>query len=150
MALGMFSQAKGAFRAARAQPQRPFAEINVTPLVDVMLVLLVVFMVTAPLVARTLGLELPQSAAAQPRGASPALALELLADGQVRAQGQTLAGEALLARLREAARQDPDTEVQLRADARVPHGQVVALMTLVQQAGLKRMGFVADAPPAAR
>jgi biopolymer transport protein TolR len=140
-------------RLERRAGATPMSEINMTPLIDVMLVLLVIFIVTAPLLASRLRLELPRAEGAR-SGASPAvLALSLDADGQLHLDGRPMdpaqAREQLAARVREAARRDPATEVQLRADSRVPYGRVAELIGQVQAAGLNRIGFVAEAPPAA-
>jgi len=128
---------------------RPMSDINVTPLVDVMLVLLVIFIVAVPFMASRLALDLPQAelpGAAQ-AGTETFVSVEVDALGQIHWDGQPVSRDALRERLREAARRDPVTELQLRADARVPYGQMVQLIGLAQSAGLSRIGFVADAPP---
>ncbi|MEN9842649.1 MAG: putative biopolymer transport protein, partial [Pseudomonadota bacterium] len=121
--------------------------INVTPLVDVMLVLLVIFILTAPLMAAAIRLNLPASEAARTAPVSHALVLTVDAKGQLFIDDQPLSGAPLLERLRQAARTHADTEVQLRADAAVPYGRLVEIITTVQQAGLSRVGFVAEALP---
>lgn len=130
------------------------SEINVTPLVDVMLVLLVIFIIAAPFMASRLALDLPRAEVPAPAqaDAQPFVSIEIDAQGQVHWDGQPVAGpDALRERLREAARRDPATELQLRADTSVPYGQVVRLIGLAQSAGLSRIGFVADAAePAGR
>lgn len=126
----------------------PMSEINVTPLVDVMLVLLVIFILTAPLMAAAIRLNLPASEAARTAPVSHALVLTVDAKGQVFIDDQAFKdGAPLLERLRQAARTHADTEVQLRADTAVPYGRLVEIITTVQQAGLSRVGFVADALP---
>lgn len=127
---------------------RPMSEINVTPLVDVMLVLLVIFIVTAPLLVSSVRLDLPQTAAARPSESPRYIAVVLDAQGTLRVEDQVLSRAALLARLQAEAKASADTEVQLKADAGVPYGQVVELIGLAQQAGLYRVGFVAEAPAA--
>jgi len=123
------------------------SDINVTPLVDVMLVLLVIFILAAPLMASRLALELPKAdagglaAEAEP---SSFVVLSVDAQGQAYWGDQPLSADALHQRLEEAARRDPATELQLRADTAVPYGRVVALIALAQAAGLSRIGFVAD------
>lgn len=129
---------------------QPMSEINVTPLVDVMLVLLVIFIIAAPFMASRLALDLPQAetpSAAQ-AGHEASVSVEVDARGQVHWDGQPVSPEALRERLQETARRNPATELQLRADASVPYGQVVQLIGLAQSAGLSRIGFVAEAPPA--
>jgi len=123
---------------------RPMSDINVTPLVDVMLVLLVIFIITAPLLASSIRLDLPQTAAARPSESSHSLTLVVTRTGGVTLDQSLLDNAALLARLRTVAQAHPDTEVQLRADANVPYGRVVEVIGLAQQAGLNRVGFVAE------
>lgn len=139
-------------RLERARAQGPMSEINVTPLVDVMLVLLVIFILTAPLLASSIRLDLPRAdaAASAAAGTAPALALTLDAGGRLFLADRPV-GETELAReLALAAQRDPDTEVQLRADASVPYGRVVEVMGLAQRAGLGRIGFVTEPRPTPR
>ncbi|MDP2262960.1 MAG: biopolymer transporter ExbD [Hydrogenophaga sp.] len=128
---------------------RPMSDINVTPLVDVMLVLLVIFIIAAPVMASRLALDLPQAQVPAP-GAEPAgavVSLSLDAAGQVYWNDEPQDAEALRPRLQEQARRDPATELQLRADTAAPYGRVVQLIGLAQSAGLSRIGFVAEAVP---
>ena len=132
----------------RARPA-PFSDINMTPLIDVMLVLLVLFIVTAPLMAARLPLELPRSDSAAPSPLLSALTLDLTADGQVQVDQVALDDEAWKARLVEAAQRNPSVELHLRADTRVPYGRVAEVMAAARQAGIGRIGFAvaAHAPP---
>ena len=124
---------------------RPMSDINMTPLIDVMLVLLVIFMITAPLMTSSLKLDLPKTEGAQPSDSPKFIALAIDAAGQLFVGDETVSAEQLLQRAREAAQRDPATEVHLRADRRVPYGRVAELIGLVQQAGLSRVGFVTEA-----
>ena len=124
------------------------SDINVTPLVDVMLVLLVIFIITAPLIASSIRLDLPQSAAARPSESVRAVMLVVDRTGTVFVNDVALVGPNLLKHLQEVARQHPDTELQLRADSAVPYGRMVEIIGVAQQAGLNRVGFVADGPGA--
>jgi biopolymer transport protein TolR len=135
-------------RLERSALPQPMSDINMTPLIDVMLVLLVIFMITAPLMTSSLRLDLPQSAAATPSDAPESLAVTLTADGRLHLGDEPLADAAFDARLREAARGRPGLEVQLRADQSVPYGQVAALIGRLQAAGLNRIAFVAETEPA--
>ena len=128
------------------KPPRPMSEINVTPLVDVMLVLLVIFILTAPLLASSIKLELPKADAAPSAQAPQFVTLVVNASGAVFFNDQPIDLAALRTRLLQTATQNPDTEVQLRADARVPYGRVVEVMGVAQKAGLTRIGFVAEPP----
>ena len=127
---------------------RPMSDINVTPLVDVMLVLLVIFIITAPLMASSIRLDLPQTPAARPSESVRAITLLVDKTGAVFMDDVALPSPALLKRLQDVARAHADTEVQLRADSAVPYGRMVEIIGLAQQAGLNRVGFVADGPPA--
>ena len=119
------------------------SEINVTPLVDVMLVLVVVFLLTAPLLATSIKLDLPKTATAPAPAGKTGLLLVVDASGQAFLQDRPFTDEALGAQLAKVASEAPDTELQLRADTTVPYGRVVALLGLAQQAGLAHVGFVA-------
>ena len=126
----------------------PLSDINVTPLVDVMLVLLVIFIVAAPVMASAIRLDLPQTPAARPSESPRVVTLVVPVSGVARVDDRELDDPRLLEHLQAVARAHPDTEVQLRADAQVPYGRVVALIGLAQQAGLIRVGFVAADPGA--
>ena len=136
-------------RLARTRSPAPMSEINMTPLIDVMLVLLVIFIVTAPLMSASLKLDLPKAEGAQPGAAPAALALALDAQGRLFWGDEPVTPDALKARIREAAARDPQTEVQLRADQAVPFGRIAELIGLVQDGGLSRVGFVTESKSAA-
>ena len=123
-----------------------YSDINVTPLVDVMLVLLVIFMITAPLMTSSLKLDLPKTEAGQPNDAPQFIAVALDAQGQSYVGDQPVDATTFAARVTEAARRNPQTEVQLRADRGVPYGRVAELIGVVQKAGLNRIAFVTEAP----
>jgi len=135
-------------RLERTSTTKPFSDINVTPLVDVMLVLVVIFILTAPLLSSSIRLDLPQAAGTTPGAPAQPIRLVLDQAGQAYLDDEPLASDALAQRLAQWARQQPDTEIQLRADAAVPYGRVVEVMGAAHAAGLKRIGFVA-APVAA-
>ena len=132
-------------RLERSRGAEPMSDINVTPLVDVMLVLVVIFIITAPLLSSSIRLDLPKADAASASAAPKFVTLVVDRQGQAFLNDKVIALPALAQRLSEAAAQDPDTEVQLRADAAVPYGRVVEVMGLAQKAGLNRIGFVAEA-----
>ena len=134
-------------RLERPTAHKPMSDINVTPLVDVMLVLLVIFIITAPLMASRLALNLPevaaQALAPEPAGAAT-VSIGLDASGQAFWGDEAVDNATLTARLREAAQLNPATEVQLRADTAVPYGRVLQVIAQAQAVGLARIGFVAD------
>ena len=125
------------------------SDINVTPLVDVMLVLLVIFILTAPLLASSIKLDLPKTDAAKASESAASVTLVLDKNGAIFLNDQAIELNQLSSSLIQTASQNPDTEVQLRADESVAYGKVVQLMGVAQKAGLNRIGFVAE-PPAAQ
>ncbi len=137
-------------RLERSEGPRPFSEINVTPLVDVMLVLVVIFIITAPLMASSIKLDLPRTEAAQPSETPQFVTLVVDKAGQAFLNDRPATLAELGQGLARAAALNPDTEVQLRADEGVAYGRVVEVIGLAQKAGLSRIGFVTDpAKPAA-
>jgi biopolymer transport protein TolR len=131
-------------RLERTHGPQPMSDINMTPLVDVMLVLVVIFIVTAPLLANSVRLDLPRTEAAKPGEGGRFVTIVLDKAGQVFLDDKPIDMPALAGKLAAAARQNPETEVQLRADQAVPYGRVVEIMGAAQKAGLNRIGFVAD------
>jgi biopolymer transport protein TolR len=131
-------------RLERSSGPQPMSEINMTPLIDVMLVLLVIFMITAPLMTSSLRLDLPRSDAAQPSDAPQFISVAIDAQGRFFFGDEALDTAAFTRRVGDAALRNPQTEVQLRADQSVPYGRVAELLGIVQKAGLNRIGFVAE------
>ncbi|HSV36756.1 MAG TPA: biopolymer transporter ExbD [Ramlibacter sp.] len=136
-------------RLERTQGPRPMSDINMTPLVDVMLVLVVIFIITAPLLASSIRLDLPRADGSKPNDAPQFVTLVLDKAGQAFLNDKPVSPAQLAERLAHAARDNPDTEIQLRADQAVPYGRVVEVMGAAQKAGLNRIGFVAE-PAASR
>ncbi|RPI41087.1 MAG: biopolymer transporter ExbD [Betaproteobacteria bacterium] len=125
------------------------AEINTTPLVDVMLVLLVIFMVTAPLFTHAVRIDLPQ-AHSQPRVEKPdTVAVSIDADGRVRWNEEAIDTAELGARLARAAAGTPQPEVHLRAHRDTRYQRIAEVMSAAQRAGIRKLGFVTD-PAVAR
>ena len=131
-------------RIERGSGSRPISDINMTPLIDVMLVLLVIFMITAPLMTSSLKLDLPRAEGAKPSDAGQFLTVAVNGQGQLYWGDEKIAADALKQRIREAALRNPATEVQLRADQSVPYGRIAELIGLVQDGGLSRIGFVTE------
>ena len=131
-------------RLERTTGPQPMSDINMTPLVDVMLVLVVIFILTAPLLASSIRLDLPRSEGATPGSAPQFVTLVVDVSGQAFLDDQPLSQSALAERLRRIGAERPDTEIQLRADAAVPYGRVVEVMGAAHLAGLQRIGFVAE------
>ncbi len=128
-------------RLERPQGSEPMSDINMTPLIDVMLVLLVIFMLTAPLLTSSLKLNLPKTEGAQPQAPNPkALGLTVQASGQLRWNDETLSLDEFKQRLQPLKGQD--TEVHLKADSEAAYGKVAEVLGLLQQAGLRKVAFV--------
>ena len=131
-------------RLERSQGSKPMSDINMTPLVDVMLVLVVIFIITAPLMTSAIKLDLPQTEAAKPVDAPKFVAIVVDKSGQIFLNDQVTSLSQLAESLLKTAEISKDTEVQLRADEAVPYGKVVEVMGVAQKAGLNRIGFVAE------
>jgi biopolymer transport protein ExbD len=120
----------------------PLSEINVTPLVDVMLVLLVIFIITAPLFTQVLPLELPRVKAQAATDPPETIELALTGASQLQLAGRSLAPEALEAALRAEIARRPEATLKLSADRSVPYERVAQALALAQAAGISRIGLV--------
>ena len=135
MAFGGLSNQRGA---------QPVAEINMIPLIDVMLVLLVIFIVTAPLLTHAVKIDLPRASSELNTPKRENIHLSIDAAGTVYWNGERVEGSALQARMAESARLDPQPELHIRADGELAYKQVVSVMSHASKAGLTRIGFVTD------
>ena len=135
-------------RLERSRGSEPMSQINVTPLVDVMLVLVVIFILTAPLLTTSIQLALPKAEAGQASEALRSVSLVVDRAGQAYLDDRPLALTELGQSLQSTAARYPDAEVQLRADENAPYGKVIEVLGLAQKAGLNRIGFVTSAPAA--
>jgi biopolymer transport protein ExbD len=134
---------------SRSGPMQPMAEINTTPLVDVMLVLLVIFIITAPLLTHAIRLDLPDARAPAADERPDTITVSIDADGRLYWNDAPLAdAEALRARLADAAGATPTPELHLRADREVRYQRLAEVMSAAQEAGIGRIGFVTEPPPA--
>ena len=137
-------------RLERTLSSKPMSDINMTPLIDVMLVLVVIFIVTAPLMTSAIKLDLPKTEAAKPLDAPKFIAIVVDKTGLIFLNDQVTNLAQLADSLSKTAQASKDTEVQLRADEAVPYGKVVEVMGVAQKAGLNRIGFVAEAKTEAK
>ncbi|MEY4908457.1 MAG: hypothetical protein RL260_2175 [Pseudomonadota bacterium] len=133
-------------RLERRKAETPISDINMTPLIDVMLVLLVIFMITAPLMTSSLKLDLPKADGAAPTEQTPAaISLGLQANGALYWGEERLEPPAFAERLKEIERRGGERpEVMLRADKLVPYGRVAELIGQLQQVGLSRIAFITE------
>ena len=131
-------------RLERTPGAQPMSDINMTPLIDVMLVLLVIFMITAPLMTSSLKLDLPKTDATQPGDTPLFISVALDRDGRTFFGDEAVDAAEFAKRVAAAAQRNPQTEVQLRADKAVAYGRVAELIGTVQKAGLTRIGFITD------
>lgn len=136
-----------AFNMGDGGDDAPMADINVTPLVDVMLVLLIVFMITMPVLTHSISLNLPTASnevKQEPKQDIKPLEIAVDASGQYAVgaeSGQKVDLDAVKARLKEAAAKDPDTVVAIDADEQVAYEHVVKVLEAAQDAGLRKVGF---------
>ncbi len=124
----------------------PMAEINVTPMVDVMLVLLVIFILAAPLFTHAIKLDLP-AAQSEPVPAEPTtVSLSIDGEGQIFWNLDAVSFDQLRQKLEKAATQQPQPQVQLRADRNTRYETIAQVMAAAQSQGLTRLGFVTEVP----
>ncbi len=127
----------------------PLSEINVTPLVDVMLVLLIIFMVAAPLMTVGVPVQLPKTTASKVAQPKTPLVVSIDRDGRVFVEKEELAPEAIGPRLAALAREAPDQVVLVRGDRAIDYGRVMTVMGQVGGAGFAKVSLIAQAPPGA-
>jgi biopolymer transport protein ExbD len=133
-----------AFERGFETDDRPMAEINMTPLVDVMLVLLIIFMVTAPLFTHAVRIDLPRARSAPSADKPQVVTLSIDSTGTLRWNDETVDEAALTERLSAAAARDPQPEMHLRADRDARYEPIARLLSQVQRAGLNRLAIVTD------
>ena len=122
--------------------QAPMAEINTTPLVDVMLVLLIIFIITAPLMTHSVKVDLPRAASTPTPDKPLTLQVSIDADNRVFVDSEAVDRDNLESRLREAVARDVNVEMHLKADRGTRYETVAETMSAARRAGLSRIGFV--------
>ncbi|HEX5694276.1 MAG TPA: biopolymer transporter ExbD [Arenimonas sp.] len=121
----------------------PMADINVTPLVDVMLVLLIIFMITAPLMSHKVKVDLPQATLEEkPEIEQPPITLAVTADGQVYWADEPVTQDLLEARLAVVAQELPQRQIDIRSDNITKYSVIHDVVTTVRRAGIRKVGFV--------
>ena len=141
--MGM-NMGSGIGRRGGSRGRAPMAEINVTPFVDVMLVLLIVFMVTAPLLTVGVPIELPRTEAKQLESETDPLTISIRADGAIFVQETIVDKEQLVAQMRAISREGYDRRVFIRADATADYGLVADVMARLSSSGFRNLGLVTD------
>ncbi|WP_299351736.1 protein TolR [uncultured Shimia sp.] len=142
---GVVKKQGGGSRRRRRSRAQPMAEINVTPFVDVMLVLLIIFMVAAPLLTVGVPVELPKTSANPlPAEQEAPLTVTIMADGSVAIQTTPTAPDQLVPKLRAIAAERSSDRVYLRADGALPYEMVVQIMGALNAGGFTDIGLVTD------
>jgi biopolymer transport protein TolR len=130
----------------RRHRRRQMSDINVTPMVDVMLVLLVVFMVTAPLLTTGVAVDLPRTESSSLPGQDEPLSVTVAADGAIYLQESTIELEQLGPRLVAIRERKPDVRIFVRGDRAVDYGQVMAVVAAVNRAGITKVALLTTSP----
>ena len=136
----------GVKRSAGGRRHRPMGEINVTPFVDVMLVLLIVFMVTAPLLTVGVEVDLPKTKAGAINADAAPLVVSIKSDGSLYLQETVVEPEVLIPRLKAISNANPDVRIFVRGDRAVSYGDVLSVMGRIQSAGFEKVALVAQLP----
>jgi biopolymer transport protein TolR len=126
---------------------KPMAEINITPMVDVMLVLLIIFMVAAPLMVAGVPVELPKTSAARLGQSKKPMVVTLTADGRLQIRNEFVSNDRLVPRLREIRADEGDAVVYVRGDKNVAYGDVMNILGLVGQSGYARVSLLSQPSP---
>jgi len=135
---------RGSSNGGKRRSYQPMAEINVTPFVDVMLVLLVIFMVTAPLMTVAVPVDLPKAKAAAVGKPDKPLIVSVKADGKVFLQETEMDTATLIARLKAIAQVRQNPRIFVRGDKAVPYGRVMQVMSSISSAGFPKVALVAE------
>lgn len=136
-------------RGSRVQRRTPMSEINVTPMVDVMLVLLIIFMVTAPLLTVGVPVDLPKTEASVITGQDEPLVITINREGKIFLQETELDLATLVPRLRAITANKPDSRIFVRGDKSAVYGRIVEVMGTVSAAGFSRVALIAELPQGA-
>jgi biopolymer transport protein TolR len=126
--------------------RQPMAEINVTPMVDVMLVLLVIFMVTAPMMTVGVPVDLPKVAAKTLQEKTEPLTISITADGKIYLQETEVDLETLVPRLQAITQAKPDTRIFVRGDQKISYGTILQVMGTITGAGFDKVALMAELP----
>ncbi len=145
MSMGAQVEERGGKRGRRGRA-RPVSEINVTPMVDVMLVLLVIFMITAPLLTTGVPVDLPQTQANAIKDPEEPMTVSVNAEGKVYLQDAEVELAVLVPRLRAIAGTNPDLRIFVRGDKSVDYGRVMEVMGTINAGGFNKVALITAAP----
>ncbi len=140
MAGGMIGPGNGRRR------YRPMADINVTPLVDVMLVLLIVFMITAPMITSAVNVNLPQASAKAASNDAKPITITVNAQDQIYLQNSQVQLTGLVATLQQISQNNPDQRIFVRGDKDVSYGDMLQVMATITQGGFTKVALLAQQP----
>jgi len=141
------NRSSGKLGTRRRPTGQVFSEINVTPFVDVMLVLLVIFMVTAPMLTVGVPVDLPKTRAAKMNDQAEPLVVTVDASGKSYLQETELEGDALVERLIGVSGSNPDAKIYVRGDQKINYGRVMEVMGIISAAGFNKVSLIAEMPP---
>ncbi|MEZ5995353.1 MAG: biopolymer transporter ExbD [Hyphomonadaceae bacterium] len=143
MAGGLAASRRGG-RGRRSARRGRLSEINVTPFVDVMLVLLIVFMVTAPLLTVSVPVQLPETEAKQSASETEPLSISVTADGVIYLQETVVTKEELVPRLRAISHEGYDRQIYIRGDRNAPYGLMAEVLAAISAGGFRKLQLVTD------
>ena len=129
---------------------KPLAEINVTPFVDVMLVLLIIFMVAAPLMVQGVPLELPKTSASKLGAIKKPMVVSLSPDGKLYIRDEEVTAQTLVSRLMDIKSKEGDGVIYVRADRKIAYGEVMELLGKVGESGFSRVSLLSQPSPSAK
>jgi biopolymer transport protein TolR len=133
----------------RRRTFRPSTDINITPLVDVMLVLMVIFMVTAPMLTVGVPVDLPKTQAAKMNDSVEPVVISIDANGKIYLQEQELNIDAIIQKLPMLTHGNMESKIYVRGDQKLPYGQVMEIMGAISAAGFSKVSLIAEMPAAA-
>ena len=144
--MGTKSSIYGGLRGRKGGSYRPMSESNVTPMVDVMLVLLVAFMITAPLLTVGVPVDLPKTKSSVIVGEDAPMVVTLNAEGELFLQDTEVALDKLVARLTAITENRKETRVFVRGDRKIAYGKIMEVMGLINRAGFDRVALITELP----
>jgi biopolymer transport protein TolR len=137
-------------RRGRRRAFKASSEINVTPLVDVMLVLLIIFMVTAPILTVGVPVDLPKTSAAQNNDQVEPLVVSIDESGKTFFKDEELPLGTIIERLRQLVQDNPEAKIYVRGDKKLSYGEIMSVMGAIAEAGFQRVSLIAELPTSAK